>query len=191
LHTSGDKTREGFAMKLTKLPQDLVEVLSTRGLAGRLIYVPKQKSRSLVASHTPKVLKEMEATYEQRGATFYWEASPRKVFSAMFGTHKIISKFHLKPRTATSVASAAYRTWREWFSHKERLKLEQLRSIAEETGWDYSDLSLSYREIRDNIRNGQKIDIGYYTGYHNFSIETVHQIIDLAKASIESCPWRS
>jgi hypothetical protein len=109
----------------------------------------------------------------------------------MFGTKAIVSKFQLKPRTATRVALASWKAWREWFSHKERLGLEQLRTIAEESGCEYTDLFLSYREIRSKIRSGQDVDVRYYTGYHGVSEKTIQQVIGLARASIESCPWRS
>jgi hypothetical protein len=178
-------------MKLAKLSQDVIRFLWAQGLAGKLIYVPKQGSSTLVASYTQKLLEEIEATYEKRRVTFYWESSPRKVFSGMFSASWIASQFHLRPRTAARVSSAAYKAWREWFSHKERLKLEQLRTMAEENGWNYTDLFFSYLKIRGQIRSGQEVDLGFYTGYHSTSRELIQPVIDLAKASIESCPWRS
>jgi hypothetical protein len=177
-------------MKLEKLPQELLEILWEHGMASRLIYVPKQKSQTLIARYTPRVLEDIEANYEARGITFYWEASPRRGFSMMFGTKAIVSKFQLKPRTATRVALASWKAWREWFSHRERIRLEQLRTIAEESGCEYTDLFLSYREIRSKIRSGQDVDVQYFTGYHGVSEKTIQQVIDLARASIESCPWR-
>lgn len=109
----------------------------------------------------------------------------------MFGTKTIASRFQLKPRTATRVVLAAWKAWRDWFSHKERLRLEQLRTIAEDHGCDYTDLFLSYREIRGKIRFGQEVNVRYYTGYHGVCEETIQQIIDLAQASGESCPWKN
>lgn len=178
-------------MKRSKLPRDLIEQLWQHGLGGQRLYVPKQPSQTLVAIHLPKVLEEIEATYEERGLTFYEESSRRKVFSGMFGKSRIAFKFKLKPRTAARVASAAWKAWREWFGHKERLQLEQLRALAEEAGREYPAFYFSYLEIRGRLRKNQKVTADYYARFHTVSTRAIQQVIDLAKSSIESCPWRS
>jgi len=180
-------------MKLENLPQDLIEQLWERGLAGKLIYVPKQKSETLVAKHTPGVLMEVEASYEERGVTYYWESAPRKGFSLVFGTRSIVSKLRLKPRTATRVVSAAYKAWREWFGHHERLKLEQLRDLAEGAGIEYSALYFTYLGIRNKLRRGEKadVDVDEAAGYHGVQVYVMQPVLDLAKASVASCPWRT
>lgn len=178
-------------MKLAKLAKNLIELLQENGLAGQLIYVPKVKSQSILARHLPKVLEEIEATYEKRGVTFYWEASSRKGFSGMFGTNAIASRFRLKPRTATRVSSAAWRSWRDWFGHKERLTLDHLRALAEDCGLEYSSLYQTYRDIRNDLRNDQTKPVDYYAGYHCVPDQFILLVVELAKSSIRSFPWRS
>lgn len=178
-------------MKRSKLPRDLIDYLWQRGLSGQRLYVPKQPSQTLVIIQTPKVLEEIEATYEERGLTFYEESSRRKVFSGMFGKNRIAFKFNLKPRTAARVASAAWKAWRDWFGHKERLKLEQLRVLAEEAGCEYAAFYFSYLEIRGRLRKNQKVTADYYARFHTVPAKAIQQTIDFAKSSIESCPWRS
>jgi hypothetical protein len=178
-------------MKTLKLAQEVLEVLWRYDLDGSYIYVPVRKSPTLVGDFTPKVLLEIEATYEERGVTFYWEASPRKVLSGMFGKRMVASMFNLKLRTAASVVSAAYKAWREWFSHHERPRLEQLRRIAEESGREYTPLYFSYLEIRSMLRNKQEVTANYYARRHTIPNQESQQIIDLAQSSIESCRWRS
>lgn len=177
-------------MKRSKLPRDLIEHLWQHGLGGKRLYVPKQPSQTLVILHTPKVLEEIEATYEERGLTFYEESSPRKVFSGMFGKSRIAFKFNMKPRTAARVASAAWKAWRDWFGHKERLRLEQLRTLAEETSREYPAFYFSYLEIRGRLRKNQKVTADYYARFHTAPAKAIQQVIDLAKSSIESCPWK-
>ena len=178
-------------MKRLKLPQEVLDVLWRYDLDSSHIYVPKRKSQTLIADFTPKVLVEIEATYEERGVTFYWEASPRKVLSGMFGKRVVASMFNLKIRTAAGVVTAAYKAWREWFGHQERHKLEQLRRIAEECGREYTPLYFTYLEIRSMLRNKQEVTADYYARRHTIPNQESQQIINLAKASLESCPWRS
>jgi hypothetical protein len=178
------------AKQRARLPQDLIELGHKYGLAGQRVYFPKQKLHTLVTQYLPQVLKEIEATYDERGLTFYEEASPRRLFSGMFSKGKIAFRLNLKLRTAASVASSAWRLWREWFGRKERPRLEQVRIIAEENNRDYTPLFLSYLEIRQRLRTGQDISIVYYTNYHSVPAETIQQLIDLARASTTSCPWR-
>lgn len=173
------------------MPKDIIELLQERNLAGKLIYVPKLKSHTLISSYTPKVLEETEAIYEKRGVTFYWEASSRKTFSGMFGTKSVAPKFQLKLRTATRVSSTAYRAWRDWFGHKERITLGRLRTLAEESGCNYSGLYFSYLEIRGRMRKNQKVTADYYAGFHAVPADVIRRVIDLAQSSIKSCPWRS
>jgi len=186
LHEGGKKTVRG-----SKLPKDLIELGHKYGLAGQRAYFPKQKLHTLVTRHMPDILQEIEAVYIECGLTFYEESSTRKIFSGMFGKSKVAYKFNLKLRTAASVASAAYKAWREWFGRKERPRLQQLRRIAEETSHEYSPLYFSYLEIRDLLLNNQVVTADYYVRFHTIPIKEIQQIIDLAKASIESCPWRS
>jgi len=178
-------------MKASRLPQDLIELGHKYGLAGQRVYFPKQKLHTLVTRHMPDLLQEIEATYHERGVTFYDESSPRKVFSGMFNKSRIAFKFNLKLRTAASVASAAYKAWREWFGRKERPRLEQLRRIAEESGREYSSLYFSYLEIRGRLRNKQEVTADYYARFHEIPVQDVQKIIEIAQSSIESCPWRS
>lgn len=184
-------------MRISGLPKEVIEMGWKHGLAGRRVYFPKQtkeqsqESQTMVSSHALMLVREVESTYEDRGVTFYTEASPRKVFSGMFNKNRIGSKFSLKPRTAARVSSAAWRAWREWFGRKERLQLEQLRTIASENEREYGPLFLSYLEIRQQLRQGQTINVGYYTGYHSLPEEVIQEIVALAKSSVESCPWRS
>jgi hypothetical protein len=184
-------------MRKTRLPQELIDLAHDCGLAGRRVYIPKHSkarfsdSPSLVASHAIKAVREVEATYEQRGVTFYLETSPRKAFSSMFGKSRMASRFNLKLRTASRVVSVAYQAWREWFSRSERPRLDQLRGLAEANGCDYTALFLSYLEIRQQLRQTQEIRIQHYTDYHVVSADIIQQVIDLARVSIESCSWRS
>lgn len=178
-------------MRGSKLPHDLIGRLWELGLAGKRLYVPKQKAQTLVARAAPKVLQEVETFYEEGGVTFYWEASSRRLFSGRFGKSKIASKFNLKLRTAASVASAAWKAWRDWFGHKERLKLEQLRVLAEEAGCEYAAFYFSYLDIRGRLRKNQKVTADYYARFHTVPAKAIQQTIDFAKSSIESCPWRS
>ena len=184
-------------MRKTRLPQELIDLAHDCGLAGRRVYIPKHSkaqlsdSSTLVASHTIKAVREVEATYEQRGVTFYLETSPRKAFSSMFGKSRMASRFNLKLRTASRVVSAAYQLWREWFSRSERPRLDRLRGLAEANGCDYTALFLSYLEIRQRLRQGQEVRIGDYTDYHAVATDAIQQVIDLARVSTESCPWRS
>lgn len=176
-------------MGRSKLPRDLVELARRYGLAGRHVYIPKQDARNLVAHFKPIVLQEIEEAYEERGLTFYERS--RKTFSGMFGKSKVAFKHNLKLRTAASVASAAWKAWREWFGHKERLRLEQLRVLAEEAGCEYAAFYFSYLEIRGRLRKNQKVTADYYARFHTAPAKAIQQVIDLAKSSIESCPWRS
>src|SRR3990172_6290880 len=122
-------------MRKSKLPQDIIDVLTKRGFAGRRVYVPADESsrpRNLVTIFLPKLLAEVEADYERRGVTFFSEGSPRKMFSGIYGKGRIGARFNLKPRTAASVSSAAWKRWRDWFSHSERLRQDELRAVAGE-----------------------------------------------------------
>ena len=184
-------------MRKSRLPQELIDLAQKCGLAGRRVYIPKQSktrfsdSPTLVTSHATKTVLEVESTYEQRGVTFYLESSPRKSFSSMFGKSRTASTFNLKLRTASRVVSAAYKVWREWFSRKERITLEKLRDLAEEAGIEYSSLYLTYLKIREQLRKGEKVDVREHAGYHQISSDFIQHLIMLAKASIESCTWRS
>ena len=184
-------------MRKMRLPQELIDLAHQCGLAGCHVYIPKQSmarcsdSSTLVATHAIKAMLEVEATYEQRGVTFYLETSPRKTFSSMFGSSRMASRFNLKLRTASRVVSAAYQLWRDWFSRSERPRLDQLRTIAEEQHCEYTALYLSYLEIRSLLRTEQAVEMGDYTSYHGVDPDTIQQVIDLARASCESCSWRS
>nr|MBI3613956.1 hypothetical protein [Nitrospirota bacterium] len=184
-------------MKKSRLPQELIDLAQQHGLGGCRVYVPKHAKApatdplTLVTSHAAKTVNEVEATYEQRGVTFYQEASPRQAFSSMFGKSRIASKFNLKLRTASRVVSATYQLWRDWFARSERPRLDQLRALAEEQHCEYTALYLSYLEIRHLLRTGREVKNNDYTNYHAVSSDTIQQVIDLARASCENCPWRS
>jgi len=172
------------------LPADLAEVLQQRGFAGRRVYVPHRQRHTMVSRHVPPLLLEIEADYERRGVTFSVEASARKMFSRMFGKSLVAHKFNLKLRTAARVASAAWRAWREWFSRQERPRLEQLRTLAQETGREYQSLYFSYIEIRGQLRSGEAVVVEFYARFHSIPVTAIESMIELAGASIASCPWR-
>lgn len=108
----------------------------------------------------------------------------------MFGKSKVAFRHNLKLRTAARVASAARKSWRDWFGHKERLILTQLRTLAEDADCDYPQLYFSYLEIRGKLRSGQEVIASYYTGLHEAPTNVIFRIINLANVSVESCPWR-
>lgn len=177
-------------MRVSRLPQDLIDLGHKYGLAGQRVYFPKQKLHTLVTRFLPDILREIEATYDERGLTFYEESSARKVFSGMFSKSKIAFKFNLKLRTAASVSSAAWKAWREWFGRKERSRLDELRMIAQEAGHEYSSFYFSYLEIRNRLRTNQEASVDYYARFHSVPAETIQRMIDLAQVSIKSCHWR-
>ena len=86
---------------------------------------------------------------------------------------------------------AAWKAWRDWFGHKERLYLEQLRDLAEEIGIEYTGIYFTYLGIREKLRRGEEADIDEAASYHRVQVHAIKPVLDLAKASIESCPWRS
>lgn len=162
----------------------------TLGFSGKKVYIPKRpEDKTIVERFKKRMLEEIvEAAYEERGTPFYERT--RKQFSERFGTTNIASRYHLAPRTATRVASAVYRAWRNWFGHHERLHLERLGGLAEETGIGYEALYIAYLSIRKQLRGGQTVCVEDHTGYLSAPAEVIDQIIDLARASIESCSWR-
>jgi len=183
-------------MRKSKLPRDIIDIMIKHGLAGRRVYVPKlpdapEQSRNLVTRHLPKLLAEVEADYESRGVTFFSEGSPRKMFSGIYGKGRIGARFNLKPRTAASVSSGAWKRWREWFSRSERLRLDDLRTLADDGGCDYTALYFTYLEIRKRLRAGEAVSLGEYARYHRAPEALMEQVRDLAHASIQSCPWRA
>jgi hypothetical protein len=125
----------GSTMRVSKLPRELKELLWKHGLAGRRIYIPKQPSYNLITRHLPMILREVEETYHDDGITFYFEKSARDRFSGRFGKSKIAVRYGLKIRTAASLSQSAWKAWRDWFGHTERLHLEQLRDLASEEGY--------------------------------------------------------
>src|SRR3990172_5388584 len=150
-------------MRKSKLPQDIIDVLTKRGFAGRRVYVPADESsrpRNLVTIFLPKLLAEVEADYERRGVTFFSEGSPRKMFSGIYGKGRIGARFNLKPRTAASVSSGAWTRWREWFSRSERLRLDELRVLADDAGCDYTAMYFTYLEIRKRLRASEVVNLG-------------------------------
>jgi predicted nucleotide-binding protein (sugar kinase/HSP70/actin superfamily) len=177
-------------MGKSKLPKDIAVLLRARGLAGQRVYVPADDRHSLVSEHVPRLLLEIEADYERRGVTFSTEASPRKMFSKVFGKSLVAHRFNLKVRTAARVASAAWRAWREWFSRQERPRLEQLRALAQETGREYQSLYFSYIEIRGELRSGKAVVVEFYARFHSIPATAIERMIEIAGASIASCPWR-
>lgn len=177
-------------MGKSKLPKDIADFLRSRGLARQRVYVPAEDRHSLVSEHVPCLLLEVEADYERRGVTFSVEASPRKMFSRVFGKSLVAHKFNLKLRTAARVASAAWRAWREWFTRQERPRLEQLRMLAQETGREYQSLYFSYIEIRGELRSGKAVVVEFYARFHSIPATAIERMIEIAGASIASCPWR-
>ncbi len=67
-------------MRVSKLPQEVKELLWKHGMAGRRIYVPTLPSPNLITRHLPLVLREIEETYHDHGITFYFEKSVRTGF---------------------------------------------------------------------------------------------------------------
>lgn len=178
-------------MRVSKLPQEVKEILWKHGLAGRRIYVPNQPSPNLITRHLPVVLREVEETYHDDGITFYSEKAARDRFSGKFGKNRIAARFGLKVRTAASLSRAAWNAWRDWFGHKERLNLEQLRNLAGEAGIEYGSLFFTYLAIRKRLRMGEAVQAHDHTGYHQVQAHEIQPVIELARASIEGCPWRS
>ncbi len=178
-------------MRKSKLPHEVKEVLWKHGLAGRRIYVPTLPSPNLITRHLPLVLQEIEETYHDDGITFYFEKSSRHRFSGKFGKGKIAARYVLKVRTAASLSLAAWMTWRDWFGHKERLHLQQLRDIAGEAGIEYGSLFFTYLAIRKQLRKGEMVHAHEHSGYHQVQPHVIQQVIELAQASIEGCPWRT
>ena len=173
-------------------PQNILEFFWERGLEGKRIRVPKRRLPGLVSHYKSRLLDEdVEAVYEQSGVTFYLEKSSRLRFSDRFNRNSVAAKFNLKSRTAGSVCQAAWKAWRDWFGHKERLKLEHLRDLAEEASIDYTALSFTYLAIRKQLRRGEEVQADDHTGYHQVQAHVIQPVIELARASIESCPWRS
>ena len=178
-------------MRVSKLPQEVKELLWKHGLAGQRIYVPNQPSPNLITRHLPLVLMEIEETYHDDGITFYLEKSARDRFSGRFGKSRITARYRLKVRTAASLSLAAWKAWRDWFGHRERLNLEKLRELAREAGIEYGSLFFTYLAIRKQLRRGEPVQAHEHTGYHQVEAHVIQPVIDLAQASIEGCPWRS
>ena len=178
--------------KSVEWPQHILEFFWERGLEGQRIRVPRRRLPSLVSHYKSRLLDEdVEAAYEQNGVTFYLEKSSWLRFSDRFNRNRVAVKFNLKPRTAGSVCQAAWKAWRDWFGHKERLTLENLRDLAETAGIEYSSLYLTYLKIRQQLRRGEKVHVQEHTGYHQVQDRIIQQVIELAQASILSCSWRS
>jgi hypothetical protein len=184
------------AMRKSKLPQEIIDVMVKHGFAGRRVYIPKQpaapgQSKNLVTIHLPKLLADVEENYETRGVTFFSEGSPRRMFSGIYGKGRIGARFNLKPRTAASVSSAAWKRWRDWFSRSERLRHDEIRMVADEARRDFSAMYFTYLEIRQRLRAGEAVSLGDYARYHSAPEALMERVKDLAQASIQSCPWRA
>lgn len=178
-------------MRISKLPNEVKELLWKHGLAGRRIYVPTQPSPNLITRHLPLVLMEVEETYHDDGITFYFEKSSRDRFSGKFGKSRIAARYGLKVRTAASLSLTAWKAWRDWVGHKERLHLDRLRDLAREAGIEYGSLFFTYLAIRKQLRKGEEVLAHEHSGYHQVQPHVIQQVIELAQASIEGCPWRS
>jgi hypothetical protein len=159
-------------------------------LTGKRVYFPQQDGHTLVSQHVPRLLVEIEADYERRGVTFAIEPSSRKTFSTLFGKTRVAHRFNLKLRTAARVTSASWKAWRSWFAHHERPRLEQLRTLAQETGREYQSLYFSYIEIRGELRSGKAVVAEFYARFHAIPVTASERMIEIAGASIASCPWR-
>lgn len=177
-------------MRKSKIPADLRALANRYGLAGKRVYFPQQDGHTLVSRHVPPLLVEVEADYERRGVTFSTETSARRTFSTLFGKTRVAHRFTLTLRTAARVTSASWKAWRAWFSQQERPRLEQIRDLAHEHGRDYAALYFSYLEIRGCLRTGEAVVVEHYTRFHTLPVDTIERVIDLAGASIASCPWR-
>lgn len=178
-------------MRNSKLSGEVKELLWKHGFAGRRIYVPKLPSPNLITRHLPLVLREVEETYHDDGITFYFEKSTRDRFSGKFGKGKIAARYGLKVRTAASLSLSAWKAWQDWFGHKERLNLKQLRDLAGEAGIEYGSFFFTYLAIRKQLRKGEDINVHEHTGYHQVEAHVIQAVIDLAQTSIEGCPWRT
>ena len=177
-------------MRKSKIPADLRALADRYGLAGKRVYFPQQDGHTLISRHVPRLLVEIEADYERRGVTFSTETSARKTFSTLFGKTRVAHRFTLKLRTAARVASAAWKAWRAWFAQQERVRLEQIRALAHEGGREYAALYFSYLEIRGTLRGGEPVIVEHYARFHTMPADTIERVIELAGASIASCPWR-
>ncbi|MEW6683730.1 MAG: hypothetical protein AB1451_12530 [Nitrospirota bacterium] len=169
-------------MRTSKLSQDVIDVLTQRGFAGRRVYVPVAESNrppNLVTIFLPKLLAEVEADYERRGVTFFSEGSPRKVFSGNYGKGRIGARFNLTPRTAPSVSSAAWKRWRSGSPGQNG------SATTSSVTWR------TYLEIRQRLRAGEAVGLEEYVRYHNAPEALLERVKDLAQASIQSCPWRA
>lgn len=66
-----------------------------------------------------------------------------------------------------------------------------MRDLAGEAGIEYGSLFFTYLAIRKQLRKGEMVQAHEHTGYHQVQPHVIQQVIELAQASIDGCPWRS
>lgn len=177
-------------MKRAKLPPEILEQMWAHGLGGMKIYIPRQRTATLVERFTPKVLELIETTYEHQIVIFKMFDAPRPVLTDMLGIKAVATRFNLKPRTAALATAAAWKLWQVWFPSEEKPRLVRLRELAEEINHAETRLIILYRDVREKLRYNQEITPDDHKRHIPITAEIILKVIDLAKSSLESRPWK-
>lgn len=64
-------------------------------------------------------------------------------------------------------------------------------AVLREAACEYTGIYLSYPEIRGGLGKDQPVDADDFARYHGVPSEIIREIIDLARGSVVSCPWKS
>ena len=147
----------------TKLPEEVIAVCHKYGISGKTIYIPK------ISTHKKEkrkkiliaLLEEMETFYENHLETFQRVPHP-------FTVRQVRARYSISTWLASTTLRAALRTWRHWFNNYEKMIFSGLSPRTKP----------EYLQIRTQLRNGLKP-----SGRED--------LIQKARESIQTCPWRN
>ncbi len=156
------------------------------------VHTHKKQPNTLIGCYTPKVLECLESLCEQSPS--FRGDDCRVYFCGFLNKNVISAQFHLSPATAWRVINTAWQMWLDWYQSEESFRQKQVLDLAERTGWTRTggpSPEAVYRDFRRRIRCGREAEVnGISTRFEGSRADFFRQVIDIAKASIESCPWR-
>ena len=147
----------------TKLPEEVIAVCHKYRISGQTIYIPKISThkREKRKKILIALLEEMETFYENHLETFQRVPYP-------FTVRQVRARYSISTWLASTTVRAALRTWRHWFNNYEKMIFSGLSPRTKP----------EYLQIRTQLRNGLKP-----SGRED--------LIQKARESIQTCPWRN
>ncbi len=171
------------------LPQDLIELLQSRGLGGKRMYIPVRQAGTQVHDKLVKMLDEVEHIYESTGMRLYGRQKDLRFWKIKFPATGISVAHSISMRSAQRLKPVAMGLWKRFFRNTELPIIARLENCASAYQLDYMELNIFYRRERAKSRTSVADQAPWFGT--DFAPEVMAELKECIADSLAKRPWNN